>query len=70
MPPEDPGEPELPLGGELGTGRLGVLGWVITLGVRQPASITAAQAAIAVRNWLWPTMLAPPTPPNAGPRPA
>lgn len=61
MPPDELGEPVLPLGGELGTGMLGGLGWVITVCDRQPDTTTAPRAAIVARNWLWFRMSASPS---------
>jgi hypothetical protein len=53
MPPDELGEPELPPEGELGTGMLGVLGWVMTEGVRQPDSRAAPlREATTARNLL------------------
>jgi hypothetical protein len=49
----DPDEPELPLGGELGTGMLLGLGWVMTVCDRQPVSSSEPRAAVAVKR-LWP----------------
>lgn len=48
IPPEDPGEPELPLGGELGTGMLLGLGWVTVSG-RHPAINTAPSRTATAR---------------------
>ena len=53
MPLGDPDEPELPLGGELGTGMLLGLGWVMTVCDRQPVSSSAPRAAVAVKP-VWP----------------
>jgi hypothetical protein len=46
----DPDEPELPLGGELGTGMPLELGWVMTVCDRQPDSSSALQAVIAAHR--------------------
>jgi hypothetical protein len=57
MPPGEPDEPELLLGGdELGTGMLGGLGWVMTVCDRQPDSSSPPKAATAKRGWLGPVM--------------
>lgn len=53
VPLGDPDEPELPLGGELGTGMLLGLGWVMTVCDRQPVSSSAPRAAVAVKR-VWP----------------
>ena len=50
VPLGDPDEPELPLDGELGTGMLLGLGWVMTVCDRQPVIASAPRAAMAVKR--------------------
>jgi hypothetical protein len=68
MPPDELGEPEPPLDGELGTGMLGGLGWVMTDGVRQPDNRAAPpREATAARNLLpWIFIRFLPAPTSAG----
>ena len=48
VPPADPDEPELPLGGVLGTGMLLGLGWVMTVWDRHPDNSSRPQSDVAV----------------------